>query len=90
MAKRKPLWGSAVSPLRAAQPALRPAETEHLPTCLNAYPRQALNAATAAFKACLKSNPDDPPAAVYLDRITQLRAKPPPAYWDGVWEFETK
>ncbi len=57
---------------------------------VDAYRRQDWNAAEAAFRACLESDPSETPATVYLDRVTQLRATAPPADWDGVWVFETK
>ncbi len=63
---------------------------EHFHTGLDAYRRQDWDAAEAAFKACLESNPNDPAAAVYLDRVARLRTEPPPKDWDGVWVFETK
>lgn len=59
-------------------------------TGLNAYRKQDWDGADTAFKACRDSNPDDPAAAVYLDRVAHFRAEPPPANWDGVWVFETK
>jgi adenylate cyclase len=33
---------------------------------------------------------NDPPSAVYLERIAHFREDPPPADWDGVYEFKTK
>jgi adenylate cyclase len=33
---------------------------------------------------------NDPPSAVYLERIAHFREEPPPADWDGVYEFKTK
>jgi adenylate cyclase len=88
--KREPTRVFELLSLGHDQPALAGPKCQHFPSGLAAYRRQAWDHATTAFNACLKHNPDDPPAAVYLDRITQLRAKPLPADWDGVWEFQTK
>ncbi len=66
------------------------AALEHFHAGLDAYRHQAWDDAATAFKACLESNPDDPAAAVYLDRVAHLRADPPADDWDGVWVFETK
>ena len=57
---------------------------------LRVYRNQDWDAAKSAFDACRLIAPGDGPSAVYLDRIAQLRAAPPPAGWDGVWVFETK
>jgi adenylate cyclase len=76
--------------VRDEQLALPAPACEFFPAGLKAYRRQAWDHSSAAFKACLESNPYDSAAAVYLERITQLRAKPPRSNWDGVWEFETK
>lgn len=88
--KREPTRIYELLPVRVGQAALPAPELEYFPAGLNAYRRQAWSKAETAFKACLESNPDDPAAAVYLDRISQLRANPPRADWDGVWVFETK
>lgn len=88
--KHEPTRVYELLPVRVDQAALPAAELEYFPAGLNAYRRQAWGDAETAFKACLESNPDDSAAAVYLDRIAQLRANPPGADWDGVWVFETK
>ena len=88
--KHEPTRVYELLPVRVDQAALPAAELEYFPAGLNAYRRQAWGDAETAFKACLESNPDNSAAAVYLDRIAQLRANPPGADWDGVWVFETK
>lgn len=47
------------------------------------------NAATQAFEACLRANPGDKLARVYIDRCAALCADPP-AQWDGVWRMTSK
>ena len=37
-----------------------------------------------------KQRPDTKLYTVYLDRVAQFRKVPPPADWDGVYEFDTK
>ena len=66
------------------------AATESFHAGLDAYRRQDWDAAEAAFKSCLESEPGEPAAAVYLDRVAHLRSQPPGDGWDGVWVFETK
>ena len=59
-------------------------------TGIEAYRRQNWDEAAAAFEGCLSGGADDPAATVYLERIARLRAEPPGAGWDGVWEFRSK
>ena len=42
------------------------------------------------FKDCLKLNPEDKAATLYIDRCNQLKASPPKGEWDGVWVMTTK
>ena len=37
-----------------------------------------------SFRAALEADPDDGPAAVYLERATEYAAAPPPPDWDFV------
>ncbi len=57
---------------------------------LLAYRNQEWDVAENAFKSCLMTRPGDPPSQIYLSRVSQLRATPPGADWDGVWVFDTK
>ena len=57
---------------------------------LEAYRRQDWDSAERAFRDFLGDRPGDSASEVYLARIAQLRAEPPPAQWDGVWVFESK
>lgn len=43
-----------------------------------------------ALRSALEILPDDGPSRVYLDRVTELAASPPPADWDGVYVARTK
>jgi len=88
--KSEPTRVYELQSLRHEQPALPAPICQHFPSGLAAYRRQSWDCAATAFNACLESNSEDPAAAVYLDRISQLRTTPLPTDWDGVWEFETK
>ncbi len=55
------------------------------------FQAQRWDEAEAAFNAAVAARPGgDPPSAVYLERIEHFRVEPPPADWDGVFEFKTK
>src|SRR3954469_14334012 len=57
---------------------------------LAAYRGGSWDEARAAFTACLAVRPDDGPAAVFLERLTVLAARPPDEAWDGVWSLAAK
>ena len=57
---------------------------------LAAYRGGSWDEARAAFDACLAVRADDGPAAVFLERLAALAARPPGEAWDGVWSLETK
>ncbi len=57
---------------------------------LAAYRRQDWEVAEKAFESCRNAVPVDPVPGVFLERIAHLKANPPGANWDGVWEFQTK
>lgn len=59
-------------------------------TGLAAYRAQNWQSAEEAFAACLQKWPDDPPAKLFLDRITRLRQNPPGDAWDTVWQLTQK
>ena len=42
------------------------------------------------FKDCVKLNPGDKAAQLYIDRCEHLKANPPEGEWDGVWVMTTK
>jgi adenylate cyclase len=52
---------------------------------LAAYRAGSWDEARAAFAACLAAQPDDRPAAVFLERLDALAAAPPSGSWNGVW-----
>ncbi len=57
---------------------------------LDAYRRQDWESARRTFQHCLEEHPDDSVSAIYLERVNQLSATPPPSNWDGVWVFDSK
>ena len=57
---------------------------------LASYRARDLAGARAQFATCLEIRPDDPPSAVFLDRLTRLEASPPAAEWDAVWTLTSK
>jgi len=79
--------------LLGAAGQLGPAEAELLTEFakgLTAYRQRDWDTAERLFRRCLELNPKDAPTAVYLERITTLRAAPPPADWGGLWRFTEK
>ncbi|MEO8362589.1 MAG: adenylate/guanylate cyclase domain-containing protein, partial [Vicinamibacteria bacterium] len=46
--------------------------------------------AEAAFRACLKLNPNDKLADIYVERCEYLKAHPPGGAWDGIWVMKSK
>ncbi len=42
------------------------------------------------FNDCLKLNPEDKAASLYIDRCKQLKVNQPKGEWDGVWVMTTK
>jgi len=57
---------------------------------LLAYRTGDWDAAWAGFKKCLESRPDERATQVMLERIADLRSRPPEAAWDGVWKMTSK
>jgi len=58
---------------------------------LEAYRAQKWHQCIASFKKVLEYDPNDGPAAVFIDRYDQFFRKTPPREdWDGVWEMQTK
>jgi class 3 adenylate cyclase len=57
---------------------------------LAAYRKREWAQATSAFTAALDSMPGDAPSKVFLARVKQLEAAPPPADWNGVWVLGEK
>ncbi len=49
------------------------------------YRNQEWDAAEAAFRQCQQQAPEDPPSAVFLERIQTFREAPPAPDWDGAW-----
>ena len=42
------------------------------------------------FNDCLKLNPEDKAASLYIDRCNHLKANQPKGQWDGVWVMTSK
>jgi len=57
---------------------------------LKHYRDQAWDAAEAAFRQCLQQVPEDPPSAVFLERIRTFRETPPTQDWEGAWVASSK
>lgn len=57
---------------------------------LAAYRSRSWDKAQAHFGECVRLDPNDRPAAVFLDRIDRFRVDPPLETWDGVWRFSQK
>ena len=54
------------------------------------YREQRWDEAARGFGECLAIIPDEPASLVFLDRIGELHAAPPPADWGGVWALHKK
>jgi adenylate cyclase len=54
------------------------------------YRERRFGEAADAFGALVERNPEDGPAAVYLERCRQHTADPPPAEWDGAHHLASK
>lgn len=72
--------------LDASQSELRAAFADGLA----AYRRQDWNDAQAQFETCQRCAPNDGPTKLFLERVTLLRATPPPSDWNGVWRHLEK
>ena len=57
---------------------------------LAAYRRQDWDEAQRHFESCQLGDTDDGPSRLFIERISLLRSRPPPADWDGVWHFKEK
>ena len=57
---------------------------------IRTYQQQDWAQAQAQFERCLSINPFDQPSKLFLQRVTTLRATPPPNGWDGVWHLTKK
>ncbi len=57
---------------------------------LRHYRAKQWDQAEGAFKQAIALRGVDPPSTIYLERIAHFRGEPPPAEWDGVYEFKTK
>jgi adenylate cyclase len=54
------------------------------------YRAQDWAMAVACFEKVVNLTQDDSPSRLYLERCRILQSNPPPADWDGVFEWETK
>lgn len=57
---------------------------------LTYYRSQKWADAIDSFKKVLSIRPEDRPSSIYLGRVQDLQAEPPPPDWDGVYVFKTK
>ena len=57
---------------------------------LASYRAREWEVARARLEALRAEDPADGAARALLDRLERLRASPPPAGWDGVWDLDTK
>jgi adenylate cyclase len=71
-----------------------PAKTRKLAelfaAALGIYENRDWTAAEAAFEAALNLESTDGPSLLYLDRCRSYRASPPPADWDGIYNWDQK
>ena len=59
-------------------------------TALVAYRAWRFDEARSLFEDAAAQRPGDGPTALYLKRIDELRASPPPPDWDGVTNLTSK
>jgi adenylate cyclase len=57
---------------------------------LTAYRARRWEDARRAFNAALQAHPGDEPSRVFIKRIDDFEASPPPQDWDGAWRFDYK
>ena len=57
---------------------------------LRAYRAGQWDEAQAGFTACRQANPNDGPAALFLERIAKLRQGGDATPWEGVWNLSEK
>ena len=57
---------------------------------LAAYRARRWDEARIAFGAALEAVPGDEPCKVFIKRIEDFEANPPPGDWDGAWHFDHK
>jgi adenylate cyclase len=57
---------------------------------LTAYRERDWDLAERKFQKCLKLAPEDGPSRLFEQRVAFLRANPPAAGWQGVWQATEK
>ncbi len=65
-------------------------EIDRFHRALDRYREQRWDDAEAAFVKLVQADPHRKVYQVYIDRVANLRMKPPGANWDGVFTFTTK
>jgi adenylate cyclase len=70
-------------PVEVATPCDDPALVKATAIAFAAYAARDWDEAEAAWLNVALAAPDDPLAAIYLDRIERFRQEPPPEGWDG-------
>jgi adenylate cyclase len=87
--KREPVPLHELLALRPAPAALE-AFLARFASGLAAYRAQRWDEAIARFREADALRGDDPPSRAYVERCEAMRARPPGAGWDGVFELKTK
>ena len=57
---------------------------------LAAYRARRWDDARSAFDAALQADPADEPSRIFVKRVDDFKAKPPPEDWDHAWHFDHK
>lgn len=69
---------------------LGPAACREFERALADYRAREWEKSEAAFNVVNAAESADLPSQTYVERIGHMRKYPPPADWDGVWDFEEK
>lgn len=85
--RQTPVWLFEPLGRRSAVTADRADWAAAFEAALDRYQSADFEGAEAAFSALPA---DDGPTALYIKRVRQFRDDPPPAGWDGVWDFQVK
>ncbi len=65
-------------------------ELEHYDQCLALYRERRWREAEAGLQSLIESHGDRNLYRMYIDRVRHYVTDPPPAAWDGVFEFQSK
>lgn len=70
--------------------AERRSELEHYDQCLALYRERRWREAEAGLRSLIERHGDRNLYRMYIDRVRHYVTDPPPAAWDGVFEFQSK